>query len=339
MNEEMGGGRRAVRFAIRYLSYPFLMAVTLGTAICLVDTSFPQLLIVPMVTVFASVYVAVLERVQPFYESWNRSRKDVVTDATSSLVALFGVARLIEPLFLSGLFAVSVYLSQDLGYTLWPTDWHPVAQAVLALFVGEFFYYWMHRWVHQSKVAWRFHAVHHSSERLYWLNSARFHPVDFFLDDVAIVFPLALTGWTLHSVSGLIILLTFYNCHGVTMHSNMDIRLGPLNYLVPGPETHRWHHSRNLSEANSNYGGKVVVWDLLFGTFYKPKDRRPPEEIGLADNVKMPDSYLGLLVAPFRYSKLPVRSEPEPAAQAGPAEPAEPAEPAVAATAPRQPQP
>ncbi|MFJ4592751.1 MULTISPECIES: sterol desaturase family protein [unclassified Kitasatospora] len=304
---ELGGARRTLRFTIRYLSYPILMVLTLGASITLVDTSFPQWAIVPMVTLFASVYVAVLERVQPFYEGWNRSRKDVVSDATSSLVALLVVARLIEPLFLSVLFAGSVLLSEELDSTLWPTSWPPVAQAALALLVGEFFYYWMHRWIHGSRVFWRFHAVHHSSERLYWLNSARFHPIDFFLDDVAIVFPLALTGWTLHSLSGLIILLTFYNCHGVTMHSNMDVRLGPLNYLVPGPEGHRWHHSRDLREANKNFGGKVVLWDLLFGTFYLPADRMPPEDIGLADQVRLPDSYLGLLLAPFRWSKLPLR--------------------------------
>jgi len=302
---------------LRYGTYPFVVVGALTGAMLLLDANVPSFLVLVIVSVFAAMVTSIVERLRPMFTSWNESKGDVVTDAVSAGVVLVVVARLIEPLALAVVFYLSQQLSGALGFMLWPTQWPPLAQAALALFVGEFFYYWTHRWIHQATWAWPFHAVHHSSERLYWLNAVRFHPVDFLIDDCALVVPLTLTGWTLTNsgFAGLILLLTFYNSHGVTMHSNMDVRLGPLNYLVPGPEMHRWHHSRDLSEANSNFGGKVMVWDLLFRTYFRPADRLPPELVGLADDVEMPTSYVGLLMmAPFRWSKLQ-RQAPAPEAQ------------------------
>jgi sterol desaturase/sphingolipid hydroxylase (fatty acid hydroxylase superfamily) len=301
----------AVTWALRYLTYPVIMIGALGTSITLAGTSFPPLAVIAMTTAFAVVVTAVVERVQPYYESWNRSRKDVFTDLISGAIVLVVIARMVEPILFAAFYWLSVSLSRTVGITFWPTGWHPAAQAALALVVGEFFYYWLHRWIHGSSRFWRFHAVHHSSERLYWLNSVRFHPVDFLLDDMALILPLALTGWTLtqSGLQGALILLTFYNAHGATMHSNMDIRLGPLNYLVPGPEMHRWHHSKNMDEANSNFGGKIMFYDWMFGTLLRPNGRRPPEDIGLAGGVELPTSYPALLVAPFRYSRFEQAAE------------------------------
>jgi hypothetical protein len=60
---------------------------------------------------------------------------------------------------------------------------------------------------------------------------------------------------------------------GRFQHCNLDVRLGPLDYLFSSPLNHRWHHSRDLAEAAHNYGGDVIVWDHVFRTFYLPGDR------------------------------------------------------------------
>src|SRR6185369_10374642 len=81
-----------------------------------------------------------------------------------------------------------------------------------------------------------------------------------------------------------IMLFTLFDAvFGMLQHANLDMRLGPLNYAFSAAEPHRWHHSRTLAEANTNYGSNLIVWDLVFGTFYLPSDREPPAAIGIAD--------------------------------------------------------
>jgi sterol desaturase/sphingolipid hydroxylase (fatty acid hydroxylase superfamily) len=69
-------------------------------------------------------------------------------------------------------------------------------------------------------------------------------------------------------------------------------------------ELHRWHHSRVLEEANSNYGNNIILWDLIFGTFYHPKDREPSEDVGLSDIPDFPKDYLGQLLSPVRWKQI-----------------------------------
>jgi sterol desaturase/sphingolipid hydroxylase (fatty acid hydroxylase superfamily) len=71
-------------------------------------------------------------------------------------------------------------------------------------------------------------------------------------------------------------------------HFNVDIKAGPLNYLLVGTELHRFHHSASLDEAK-NFGVLTPFWDLVFGTFrYDP--RRLPEALGVVDPSQYPPS-------------------------------------------------
>ena len=90
--------------------------------------------------------------------------------------------------------AVAAWLSRAVGGACWPTTWPLVAQLGLALAIAEFPQYWLHRWQHEYDLLWRFHATHHSAPRLYWLNAARFHPVDIALLFVAGYLPLVALG-------------------------------------------------------------------------------------------------------------------------------------------------
>ncbi|MFQ5566823.1 MAG: sterol desaturase family protein, partial [Paracoccaceae bacterium] len=87
----------------------------------------------------------------------------------------------------------------------------------------------------------------------------------------------------------------FYAVNGFFQHSNVDARLGPLNWLVAGPELHRWHHSRIVRESNTNFGNNLIVWDALFGTRYLPE--RQVGVLGLL-NRAYPKDFLGQTLAP-----------------------------------------
>ena len=89
-----------------------------------------------------------------------------------------------------------------------------------------------------------------------------------------------------------------YATNGFFQHCNIRLRYGVLNYIVGSAETHRWHHSRIPRESNANYGNTIIIWDLLFGTWYLPRERESTE-LGLQD-AAYPKSFLMLMRAPFR---------------------------------------
>jgi sterol desaturase/sphingolipid hydroxylase (fatty acid hydroxylase superfamily) len=77
------------------------------------------------------------------------------------------------------------------------------------------------------------------------------------------------------------------------------MRFGWLNYEFNTPRLHSWHHSKDLREANKNYGENLVLWDLIFGTFFDDAARRPPVDIGMKH--AMPKTFFGQLFMPLFY--------------------------------------
>jgi sterol desaturase/sphingolipid hydroxylase (fatty acid hydroxylase superfamily) len=136
--------------------------------------------------------------------------------------------------------------------------------------------------------------VHHSVGQLYWLNTARFHPLE-----KALQMSLDSLPFLLMQVDARVLALYYvaYATNGFFQHCNIRLHYGPLNYIVGSAETHRWHHSRLPRESNANYGNTVIVWDVLFGTWYLPKEREV-EQLGLQDPT-YPKSFLRLMRVPF----------------------------------------
>jgi len=89
----------------------------------------------------------------------------------------------------------------------------------------------------------------------------------------------------------------FYAINGFFQHCNINLRLGALNYLISGPELHRWHHSIDYREADKNYGNNLIIWDLIFGTYFLPKSRTVGD-LGLL-NRQYPQSFIAQMKTPF----------------------------------------
>ena len=178
---------------------------------------------------------------------------------------------------------------------LWPHGWPIWIQAILMVLIVDLLRYWLHRFAHENDTLWRLHSVHHSVEQLYWLNTARFHPIEKTLQMCLDSLPFLLIG-----VHERVLALYYiaYAANGFFQHCNIHVRYGPLNYIVGSAETHRWHHSRVPRESNANYGNTVIVWDLVFGTWFLPKDR-DIQDLGLQER-DYPKTFLGLMRAPFR---------------------------------------
>lgn len=300
---ETNDGRRVlnpVEWAVAVLGFPVIVTLAIGSWISAVESGIDPNLAATLLIVASFALIALTERLVPWQRTWLHSRGDLRTDIGLAL-SNGVVTGVLTPLALAGFAVLGAAIASRIGVGLWPDQWPWIAQLALALTLGELGEYGFHRAMHEIPALWRLHATHHSSPRLYWLNAARFHPIDLFLVSVFKGIPLMLLGAGLpvFAVSNL-----FSAVHGAMQHANVPVRLGPLNWIFSMSELHRWHHSKHMAEANHNYGGNLILWDVVFGTRWLPEDRDPPEAIGIEALPAFPMGFWANLVVPFRWARV-----------------------------------
>jgi sterol desaturase/sphingolipid hydroxylase (fatty acid hydroxylase superfamily) len=186
------------------------------------------------------------------------------------------------------------------------TSW-PVPVQLLFFFVTHDFYiYWFHRLQHRSKYLWRTHEAHHSVPDVDWLAGTRSHSLEILINQTIEFAPIALLG---AAPEVALMKATLDAVWGMYIHSNVGVRAGRLQYVINGPEMHRWHHATELADRNANFGTKLAIWDWLFGTAFFPNYK--PKGYGLADEDGYPQGYIGQHIAAFRRFK----QEEQPAPQ------------------------
>jgi sterol desaturase/sphingolipid hydroxylase (fatty acid hydroxylase superfamily) len=168
--------------------------------------------------------------------------------------------------------------------------------------------YWTHRWYHEVPFLWRFHAIHHSTRHLDWVSGFRSHPLDGTLIAPAFVF-LVVAGFSPQFTGALAVIQIVI---GIFLHANVRWRLRWLHRLIITPEFHHWHHANEPGAINSNYSVFLPAWDLLFGTYFMPSDRRPTR-YGVSEHIPegmLPQLWHPLrgMGNPFRLAAHPIRS-------------------------------
>lgn len=174
-------------------------------------------------------------------------------------------------------------------------EWPLAAQFGAVLLLTDVMQYIIHRWFH-SRMMWRWHAIHHSPTQLDWLTSARFHPVN-------MLFSVLLTGAVITAIGfdpEVFGYLTIFNVlYSGMVHANLNWTFGPLRYVLASPVFHRWHHTSPEFGGDQNFAPTFAFLDLLFGSFYMPRDDRPDaHEFGVMEAVPK-GSFFGQLVWPF----------------------------------------
>ena len=144
-------------------------------------------------------------------------------------------------------------------------------QAIEMLILGDFVAYWVHRACHIGFL-WRFHTIHHSSPHINWMSVYRVHPVNDFLIRFPPVLMFILMGFDIKGAFVYGPVLTFY---GAMEHMNVDWSFGIFKKLFTSPVFHRWHHTTEREGLNKNFAPMLPVYDLLFGTYYMPEEKRP----------------------------------------------------------------
>lgn len=175
------------------------------------------------------------------------------------------------------------------------SGWPMWSQVLFFLVTHDLYIYWFHRLQHRSKYLWRVHEAHHSVRDVDWLAGSRSHSMEILINQTVEFAPIVLLGAApqVAIMKGAIDALW-----GMYIHSNIDVRSGPLQYVINGPEMHRWHHAADEEAHNKNFSTKLAVWDWLFGTAYFPR-RRKPTGYGLSDD-KYPSSYIRQHTYAFR---------------------------------------
>lgn len=206
-----------------------------------------------------------------FAVGWRRGRNTYrLGDALSSigLGMLSQLAAVFTPLLRVGIYTV-VY--QHLALWDGSTFWTSLAGWLLALLFYDFLYYWNHRLGHTVAVFWAAHVVHHQSQD-YNLSTALRQPSSYPLLGWVFYLPMALAGVPplVFVVVGLIDLLYQFWIH--TEHIGS---LGRFDRWFASPSNHRVHHAVNDRYVDKNYGGILMLWDHLFGTF-EPEDPKEP---------------------------------------------------------------
>jgi len=215
---------------------------------------------------------------------WNKTHQSIAH-------FLYNIGRVVAYMIIGAVFGL---LGKVFSFSM-------ASKGVLFLFIGilmvlmaDFFRYWLHRLSHEWMPLWRLHAVHHSPHKLYSMNVGRFHPLEKSIQFIFDALPFIILGITENVLA---LYFVFYSINGFFQHCNIKIYLGPLNYVISGPELHRWHHSVKIKESNKNFGNNLIVWDLLFGTWHLPKAKKV-EQLGLI-NRNYPLGLIEQLKSPF----------------------------------------
>ena len=278
-----------MRSLIRFCSYPTVLGGATVLLVILSGAGVSYWPVFPGIVLVAYGMIAVLERVQPFEPAWRQSHGDVLDDSLHLLTT---------QVLIQGSVAAAFLLSEWLAWLpdFWPLHWPMWLQILVVGLVLDLGLYAMHRFSHVQPFLWKLHAIHHSPERLYWLNGGRRHA----LSGIALAAPglavLMFMGATPIAVGAW---LSIMSIHLAFQHANLDYRLGRFRWLLGVAEIHRWHHKREYEDAQVNFGEVWMVWDHLFGTFHDAPRSPGRGEVGLGEYT-VPDGYLNQLTWPFR---------------------------------------
>jgi sterol desaturase/sphingolipid hydroxylase (fatty acid hydroxylase superfamily) len=173
---------------------------------------------------------------------------------------------------------------------------------VLLFFADDLSYYWFHRVSHESRLFWASHVVHHSSQHYNLSTALRQTWVPMTYLPFWLALPLlGFAPWMVLLAQSWSLIYQF------GLHTERIGRLpGPLEAVLNTPSHHRVHHGANEQYLDRNYGGILVIWDRLFGSF-EPEGERV--RYGLTKNIR---TFNPVQVAFHEYTALwhDVRSAP-----------------------------
>jgi sterol desaturase/sphingolipid hydroxylase (fatty acid hydroxylase superfamily) len=175
-----------------------------------------------------------------------------------------------------------------------------IVQFIVILLTADVMEYATHRAMHEVPALWRFHAVHHSIERLDWMAGSRLHFLEPVVTRTAVLLPAFVLG---ASDTPLLCYIIWAGFQAGLIHSNFGLEFGPLKYLIATPLFHHWHHGSDTEAIDINYAAHTPLIDWLFGTYHMPPDRWPAQ-YGVVGN-PLPKGMWRQFLYPFQRKRTP----------------------------------
>ena len=168
---------------------------------------------------------------------------------------------------LAGLYVTSYFWAASVALFDIPINW---ATILICILLADVAYYWEHRAMHRVNSLWATHSVHHSSPNYNISVAYRFGPMDG-VWPILFHLPLVLLGFNPFVV---FFAEKFVQLYQTALHTEAVRKLPrPIEWLFNTPSHHRVHHASNQKYLDTNYGGILILWDRMFGTFVEEDEK------------------------------------------------------------------
>ncbi len=192
-------------------------------------------------------------------------RRKKVGETGANLFIGIGNALLERTLF-GAIFVIGLFVVEPIALFNIPQTWWSM---ILAIIVADFTYYWMHRSEHEVRILWAYHSIHHSSPEFNLTTSLRLAWVEGLIEWLFFV-PMILVGFDpAQTIIAALVVIAYQSW----IHTEKIGKLGILDKILNTPSVHRVHHAVNQQYIDKNYGGILIIWDRIFGT-YKPEKEK-----------------------------------------------------------------
>ncbi|MEI6864874.1 sterol desaturase family protein [Flavicella sp.] len=167
-----------------------------------------------------------------------------------------------------------------------------IAWFVFAVFLSDFIWYFYHKSGHRVNLFWGAHIIHHQSEDYNYSVALNLTPFQVLIR-VLFWSLMPIIGFAPKVVLGTHLVIGIYQ---FLLHTTLIPKLGIIEYLFVTPSHHRVHHGSNEEYLDKNYGGILIIWDRIFGTFIEEKSE---VVYGITKDINSRD----FLVSVFHYYK------------------------------------
>ena len=184
---------------------------------------------------------------------------------TTGVSSLIAVGHLLTQAAAHGLiFGVIAAAVYSVRLTTIPVSWTNWPSLIVLFLLTDLAFYVEHRCSHRIRVLWASHSVHHSTDRMVVSAAFRLSWTPILSGVFLFYLPIVWIGydplWVFGTVSASLTYQFF-------IHTELVKRVGWLEWLINTPSAHRVHHASNPEYIDKNFGGVLMIWDHLFGTY------------------------------------------------------------------------
>lgn len=214
---------------------------------------------VGLVIVLIFLFSVALAIVEFLYEIYKKKIDKWRLGEMWASLSVFIPAQLTEKaglaLILWGFIGVSELVPWQIPINWWTT--------ILAIIFVDFLYYIEHRLEHEIRILWSYHSIHHSSPIYNYTTALRVSFIDNFVSWLFFL-PAILIGFNPMIV---LLALGFILVYQFWLHTELIGKMGWFGVIFNTPSHHRVHHGSDDIYLDKNYGGVLIIWDRMFGTF------------------------------------------------------------------------